>query len=58
LGALGVRLLAPVTDVAAGTAAIGARGRLVLRRLADRETGPDYGYAFQPQVAQAEGRAA
>ena len=57
-GALRVRLLAPVTDVAAGTAAIGDRGRLVLRRLADRETGPDYGYAFQPEVTQQEGRAA
>jgi len=40
-----------VTDVAAGTAGIGDRGRLVLRCLADRETGPDYGYAFQPEVA-------
>ncbi len=57
-GDLRVRLLAPVTDVAAGTAAIGDRGRLVLRRLADRETGPDYGYAFQPEVARQEGRAA
>jgi uncharacterized OB-fold protein len=55
---VGVRLLAPITDVVAGTAAIGDRGRLVLRRLADRETGPDYGYAFQPQVARQEGRAA
>jgi uncharacterized OB-fold protein len=46
----GVRLLAPVTDVPAGTAGIGDRGVLVLRCLAERETGPDYGYAFQPAV--------
>lgn len=47
----GVRLLAPVTDVPPGQAGIGDRGRMVLRRVADRETGPDYGYAFQPGTA-------
>ena len=44
-----VRLLAPVTDAQAGSAAIGDRGQLVLRRLAEREGIPDYGYAFQPR---------
>lgn len=43
-----VRVLVPVTDVPAGTAAIGDRGRLVLRRVAVRRGIPDYGYAFQP----------
>jgi uncharacterized OB-fold protein len=44
----GIRHLAPVTGVPAGAVAIGDHGRLVLRRLADREVGPDYGWAFLP----------
>jgi len=48
-----VRLLAPVTDVEPGTARIGDRGELVLRRLAEREGIADYGYAFQPSEVPA-----
>jgi len=43
-----LRLLAPVTDARAGSVLIGDSGELVLRRLAQREGIPDYGYAFQP----------
>jgi len=43
-----VRLLATVTDAEAGSARIGDRGELVLRRVALREGIADYGYAFQP----------
>lgn len=48
LDGVDVRLLVQVTDVPAGTAAIGDRGELVLRKVADRQGVPDYGYAFQP----------
>jgi uncharacterized protein len=42
-----VRVLARVTDLADDHVPIGARGRLVLRRIAVREGIPDYGYALQ-----------
>ena len=48
-----LRVLAPVTDAVAGSTAIGARGALVLRRMAERQGIPDYGYAFQPFEASA-----
>ena len=48
-----LRVLAPVTDVEAGTARIGDHGALVLRRVAEREGISDYGYAFQPEEAPA-----
>ncbi|MGX1811046.1 OB-fold domain-containing protein [Nocardia sp. NPDC055321] len=47
---VGVRALAPVTGVDPGTVAIGARGRMVLRRVALRAGVPDYGYAFEPDL--------
>jgi uncharacterized protein len=50
LDGMPLRLLAPVTDAAPGSVAIGDAGRLVLRRMAEREGIPDYGYAFQPEV--------
>jgi uncharacterized protein len=43
-----VRALMHVTDVPAGRVAIGAHGRLVLRRVAMRTGVPDYGHAFSP----------
>jgi len=43
-----VRVLAPVTDAVPGSAPIGTRGELVLRRMAVRQGIVDYGYAFQP----------
>ncbi|MGW6421526.1 OB-fold domain-containing protein [Nocardia sp. NPDC055053] len=46
---IGVRALAKVTGADAGTAEIGARGRMVLRRVAIRSGVPDYGYAFEPE---------
>lgn len=42
-----VRVLARLTDMDVVEPAIGARGRLVLRRIAQREGVPDYGYALQ-----------
>jgi len=45
---VGVRALVRVTGAEAGTADIGDRGRLVLRRVAVRSGVPDYGYAFEP----------
>ncbi len=42
------RVLAPVTDVLAGSARIGDRGHLVVRRLATRQGVADYGRAFIP----------
>lgn len=42
-----VRVLAQVADAVAPGAAIGDRGRLVLRLVATREGVPDYGYSFQ-----------
>jgi uncharacterized OB-fold protein len=52
LDEVGVRVLAPVTGAAPGTARIGDRGRMVLRRVAVRSGVPDYGYAFCPEAAQ------
>jgi len=46
-----VRVLAHVADTAVNECQIGDRGRLVLRLIAVREGVPDYGYAFQPEVA-------
>ena len=48
LDGVAVRLLAPVCDTRPGSARIGDRGELVLRRIAVREGVPDYGYAFRP----------
>jgi len=48
LDEVGVRVLAPVTGASPGTAQIGDRGRMVLRRVAVRSGVPDYGYAFCP----------
>jgi len=48
LDGVDLRVMAPVADVPAGTAAIGDRGSLVLRRIAMRRGVPDYGYAFAP----------
>lgn len=45
-----VRSLVPLTDVPPGSARIGARGRLVLRRIAMRSGVPDYGHAFSPDL--------
>ena len=50
LGDSGVRLLARLTGVAPGSAAIGDRGRMVFRRVAERTGVPDYGYAFLPDA--------
>jgi uncharacterized OB-fold protein len=47
LGDSGVRGLVHVTGAPAGTASIGDTGRLVLRKVAEREGVPDYGYAFE-----------
>jgi uncharacterized OB-fold protein len=44
-----VRVLAHVTDVPGGVTRIGDRGRLVLRKVAERAGLPDYGYAFAPE---------
>ncbi len=43
-----VRSLMHLTDVPPGHVAIGAHGRLVLRRVAMRTGVPDYGHAFSP----------
>ncbi|MFD6858703.1 OB-fold domain-containing protein [Rhodococcus sp. NPDC060090] len=48
---VGVRALVRVTGVEAGTVDVGDRGRLVLRRVAVRSGVPDYGYAFEPDIA-------
>jgi uncharacterized OB-fold protein len=45
-----VRVLVHVTDVPPSTAKIGARGRVVLRRVAMRSGVPDYGHAFSPDL--------
>ncbi|RDI56066.1 OB-fold domain-containing protein [Nocardia mexicana] len=50
---VGVRALAQVTGADPGTVTIGARGRMVLRRVAVRSGVPDYGYAFEPDGAAA-----
>ncbi|MGN5236914.1 OB-fold domain-containing protein [Rhodococcus sp. SJ-3] len=52
---VGVRALVRVTGVEAGTVDIGDRGRLVLRRVAVRSGVPDYGYAFEPDIAGTAG---
>jgi uncharacterized OB-fold protein len=48
LDGVDVRALVQVTGVPAGSAAIGDRGTLVLRRVAVRAAVPDYGYALLP----------
>jgi len=48
LDGVDVRALVKVTGAPAGSAWIGDRGRLVLRRVAVRSGVPDYGYAFEP----------
>jgi uncharacterized OB-fold protein len=48
---VGVRALVKVTGTEAGTVEIGDRGHMVLRRVAVRSGVPDYGYAFEPEVA-------
>ena len=50
LGDTGVRLLARITGADPGSVAIGDRGTMVLRRVADRSGVPDYGYAFLPDA--------
>lgn len=53
LDGVGVRALVKVTGAEPGTVAIGARGRLALRRVAVRSGVPDYGYAFEPETVVA-----
>ena len=53
LDGVGVRALVKVTGAEPGTIEIGDRGRLALRRVAVRSGVPDYGYAFEPEVAAA-----
>jgi uncharacterized OB-fold protein len=53
LGDSGVRLLARLTGAPPGSAAIGDRGRMVFRRVAERTGVPDYGYAFLPDTVVA-----
>ncbi|WP_316574382.1 OB-fold domain-containing protein [Nocardia canadensis] len=50
---VGVRALARVTGADPGAVRIGARGRMVLRRIAVRSGVPDYGYAFEPEMEDA-----
>lgn len=45
----GVRVLARVTGAQPGSTGIGARGALVLRKVATRQGVDDYGYAFEPE---------
>lgn len=51
LDGVDVRALVKVTGAQPGTVDIGDRGRLALRRVAVRSGVPDYGYAFEPEVA-------
>lgn len=51
LDGVGVRALVKVTGAAPGSVDIGDRGRMVLRRIALRSGVPDYGYAFEPEMA-------
>jgi uncharacterized OB-fold protein len=51
LDGVSVRALVKVTGAKPGTVDIGDRGRLALRRVAMRSGVPDYGYAFEPEVA-------
>jgi uncharacterized OB-fold protein len=53
LDGVSLRVLARVTGAEPGTARIGDRGRMVLRRVAVRSGVPDYGYAFCPEEATA-----
>jgi uncharacterized OB-fold protein len=53
LDGVGVRALVKVTGAEPGSIRIGHRGRLALRRVAVRSGVPDYGYAFEPEVAAA-----
>jgi uncharacterized OB-fold protein len=46
----GVRVLVQLTGAPAGSVAIGDRGRLVFRRVAERSGVPDYGYGFLPAL--------
>jgi hypothetical protein len=46
-----VRALVKVTGVVPGSVQIGDRGRMALRCIAVRSGVPDYGYAFEPDVA-------
>ncbi|WP_197374998.1 OB-fold domain-containing protein [Mycolicibacterium baixiangningiae] len=46
-----VRALVKVTGAEPGSVDIGARGQMVLRRVAVRSGVPDYGYAFEPDAA-------
>jgi uncharacterized OB-fold protein len=50
LGDSGVRLLVQLTGAPPGSVAIGDRGQLVFRKVADRSGVPDYGYGFLPLV--------
>ena len=52
LGDSGVRVLVRLTGAAPGSAAIGDRGWMVLRKVATRNGVPDYGYAFIPELAE------
>jgi len=47
-----VRALVHVTGAPPGSAAIGDHGKLVLRRIAEREGVPDYGFAFLNEAAK------
>jgi len=51
LDGIDVRALVKVTGAEPGSIAIGDRGRMALRRVAIRSGVPDYGYAFEPEVA-------
>lgn len=53
LDGVAVRALVTVTDALPGSADIGTRGEMVLRRIAVRSGVPDYGYAFAPTPASA-----
>ncbi|MGE0878257.1 MAG: OB-fold domain-containing protein [Acidimicrobiia bacterium] len=48
-GGTDVRALVTVTDVPPGSVDIDDRGTMVLRRIAERNGVPDYGYAFSPE---------
>jgi len=53
LDGVDVRALVKVTGADPDSVDIGARGRLVLRRVALRQGVPDYGYAFLPESSAA-----
>ena len=55
LGDTGVRVLGRLTGTPVGTVAIGDRGRMVLRRVAERTGVPDYGYSFLPNRTDTTG---